>query len=363
MNISKLIRSALMAFAFGVAAAAASASAIYSTTEGLLTASTVNIPGAGAFNVTFRGKPGGLQAGGEFTIVDFRPLTVNDAAGLPASFRDFKLVLPAVAVVASDGKLAYFDVTLASRPGNANVFTVAAVEDTALGRGIPGPKGDSGPAGPPGPAGDSSSGPAGPAGPAGPQGPIGPQGPAGGPQGPAGPVGAQGPAGPQGAVGAVGPAGPQGQTGPQGPVGPTGPQGPIGASEVNYVTAWLGGGEFTIPPGVSESGLFDRSTVVGTAMRFQQNGVSFYTSGHYRVSFRVTLNAPSDEIEVFLNTGAGYTDTSRKAGELKNEFFGEYIGHFDANTWVRLKIGDGSAIFNQFKAQPQRTYMLVQKLD
>lgn len=224
MGCSNFGRAALLGFAIFSAASLASANSIYSTTEGLLSASTVNIPGAGAFTVTFRGKPGEkLKIGSELTIVDFRALTIKDAFGIPTSFASAKLVLPALAIVGTDGLLYYYDLTLTPNFGSASVFTVTDIADTLLGRSVTGPRGPAGPPGPAGPSGSSGGGGTGPA----------------------------GPAGLAGAPGATGPAGPSGATGPQGPVGATGATGPgvpnVWSSSVRTVALNMPAGKSRVP--------------------------------------------------------------------------------------------------------------------
>lgn len=169
--------------------------------------SAMNVPGAGAFESVLvrEGGAGALSVGTVLRLRSARPLEAKDPVSLPSGFQnsDQTLMIPALAVLAPDGSIGYFDVKLRLLPGGAALgFVVENIVDTAIGRSVAGPRGPQGPVGPPGADGTSTGrpGPAGPVGPTGPAGAVGPTGPAGiaggvGPAGPAGPAGAPGPAG------------------------------------------------------------------------------------------------------------------------------------------------------------------------
>lgn len=201
----------------------ASASASYSAKDGVLSAVALNIPGIGAVNavLTKIGQPGALKVDTTLQLASYRLVTANDPIALPSSFvaADKTVFVPALAVLGADGVVGYFDVMLRLDSNDASKFVVVSIADTAIGRAVPGPKGDTGPAGPAGPAGSGGGGSAGPAGPAGPAGATGPAGP-------------QGPAGTAGAAGSAGVQGPQGPAGPQGPIGATGAAGASGGSAI-----------------------------------------------------------------------------------------------------------------------------------
>lgn len=311
MKLQKIGRAALLAFAMGAAAASlASANSIYSTTDGLLSASTVNIPGAGAFNVTFRGKPGEkLQVGSELTIADFRALTVNDAPGLPASFANSRLVLPALAIVGADGMLLYYDLTLMPKAGSASVFTVTDIADTSVGRSIAGPRG---PAGPPGPAGASGS--------------------SGG-----GGVGPAGPAGPAGAAGLAGPTGATGPAGPTGATGPTGPTGPTGAFAATYTSLQLSN-PFVVSAGTNT--IVFPPTSIG--MTSDGTNTTITAAGHYRIaySFRMRMSIPVGTETHVARNGVPYTFASNGnlGGDPTTQLDGEMLRDFVVGDVISLQL-------------------------
>ncbi len=299
MNLAKLIRIGALVLAMATLAATATASSIYSTPEGLLSASAVNIPGAGAHFITFRStRPGeALRVGSELTITNFRPLTAEDKVGIPSSFSslDSKLVLPALAVVGANGSVQYYDVTLHARTGNAWLFDVTALADTAMGRAVPGPKGDPGP---PGPAGSSGSGGAGVAGPA-------------------------GPAGAAGAAGAVGPAGPAGATGPQRPgVAPAyssrqkGSAAPyaLGANIISYNNQW---------------GIFGvTSSPTATTIIF---------AGSYRVGFNFRLTTAA-QATGYISLNGVITGITEDSTALQTKYQSEGILDLNAGDILRVEV-------------------------
>lgn len=299
MNLAKLGRIGALAWAMttltalATLAGPAAASSMYSTTDGLLSASAVNIPGAGAYAMAFTStRPGqALQVGSQLTITSYRPLRAEDSnTGIPSSFSglDSRLVLPALAVVGANGSVQYYDVTLRPHDGNPSLFDVIALADTAMGRTVQGPKGDPGP---PGPAGSSGSGGAGAAGPAGPAGPTGPAGPAGG-------AGAAGPAGPAGTAGSP---------------GATGPQGPAGPGVAPAYSSRRKGSSAVYPMGVSiisYDELWGSSGVTSTA-----TATTITTTGSYRAGFSLRLTAAATaSAHLLVNAaGSGINETSATA--------------------------------------------------
>lgn len=333
-SFSRLYRSVIFAACMGTATLGASASAIYSTTDGMLSAPILNIPGAGAYAITFKTAAGErIRVGTQLTLANFRPLNAEDKLGLPSNFSgaDGTVSIPGLAVISSDGLIQYFDATLTALAGHVPmVFTVTSLADPSAGRGAQGPKGDrgdkgergaEGPRGPAGADGAGGSGPAGPQGPAGPAGatgPAGPQGPAGapgsagtgtpgptGPAGPQGPAGAMGPAGPAGPAGANGTAGAPGATGPAGPTGATGPAGPQGPAGTSLPKAFLSA--YVLGTTINGSGasiVFSNSEELASGVTFDGVAARINTTGIYRVTYHVNIANPSAQsmaIEPLLN--------------------------------------------------------------
>lgn len=361
--LSKIGRSVIFAACVGASSMGAQASAIYSTTDGLLSAPILNIPSAGAFAVTFKAASGErLRVGSQLTLTNFRPLNANDQLGTPSNFSgtDATVNIPGLAVINSEGLIQYFDATLTAATGSASAFTVTALADPSAGRGSVGPKGEKGergaegPRGPAGADGGGGSGPAGaqgPAGPAGATGPAGPQGQAGNPGtpgspgtpgaqgtvGPAGPTGPQGPAGatgltgsagaigPAGATGPAGGTGPTGATGPQGATGPTGPSG--GSIPVRILSAYnILGATYNLS-GAGDTLLSFPSVAPGSSGFNFSNGntVTILTTGLYRVTYNLHLNQQTTTVaieplkngSILLENGVSYTTQPKN---LSNNF-------------------------------------------
>lgn len=233
----------------------------------LLSVPVVNVPGEGSLQaqLTTNDNAAFLRVGMIFQLQ--QASSADGQVDVPANFRfsDRTVLLPALAVVALNGTVNYFDVVLRSMSStDFQTFIVASMVETTLGQPAAGAAGPTGDRGPQGPAG--APGAPGPQGIAGIAGAPGPQGIAG-VQGIPGSTGATGAPGPTGTAGAdgktllngaadpvpgVGKDGdfylntaantffgpkasglwPAGTTlvGPTGSVGPTGPQGPAGAT-------------------------------------------------------------------------------------------------------------------------------------
>lgn len=257
-TLSKFSRSLLLAAAISTISLTASASAMYSTTDGILSAPIVNLPGAGAFAVTLKtAQPGQkLVVGTSLTLTSARPLTGDDKPGVPGSFGgvDATLVLPGLALLESNGSVQYYDVTLVPAAG-ASSFTVTAIVDTSFGRATAGLKGEKGERGQTGAT------------------------------GPAGPAGAAGPTGPRGPAGADG-ASLGGPAGPQGPAGPAGPQGPAGTALQRVY-----GSFFALPGSVSATGDIPLTHTRGSqGISLDSTGkIAITTSGMYRIQHHFSL--------------------------------------------------------------------------
>lgn len=321
-SFSNFSRSIIFAACIGASTLGASASAIYSTSDGLLSAPILNIPNAGAYAVTFRGPPGErIRVGLHLTLTSFRPLTAGDKIGPPANFvgADATISIPGMAVVRADGQIQYFDATLTAIAGNASVFNISALADPSAGKGSPGVKGDTGPAGPAGPQGPAGADGGGGTGPAGPQGPAGPTGSTG-PQGPAGPTGAVGPAGPPGAAGTpgvqgtpgpAGPAGPPGATGGAGPAGATGatgatgPAGPIGASAPSAFFSGSSTTSILIPADNTLTKVNLPDVLSSEAITFANGVATIIDTGTYKIDYQLRLDAPVSAFVTAITTNGG----------------------------------------------------------
>lgn len=140
-------RTAVLAASLLGAVSAVHAAASYSTRDGLLSASAMNVPGAGAFEVVLSrdGGAGPLAVGTTLRLASARPLGANDPVSLPSGFQnsDQTLMVPALAVAAPDGSVGYFDVKLrVVASGAALGFVVSSMADTAIGRTVAGPARD-----------------------------------------------------------------------------------------------------------------------------------------------------------------------------------------------------------------------------
>ncbi|EJE54796.1 hypothetical protein PMI14_00288 [Acidovorax sp. CF316] len=352
----KLSRQTVLALALGACASLASASAVYSISEGLLSAPIINIPGAGAYAVAFKtALPGErLRVGTRLTITTARPLTGEDRPSIPGSFKgsDSSLMLPALALLETDGTVHYYDATLVAVPGSASVFTVTTLVDTAFGRPVPGPKGDTGAAGADGSGGGGGAGPAGPAGPQGVAGPAGPAGAAGG-VGPAGPAGAVGPAGAAGAVGGAGPAGAAGAAGgvgPAGPAGAAGGTGPAGPAGVAGATGPAGPG---VAPayGSYANGTAISITTINNLLSMSQTsassgivsgggGTTFTVSsaGKYRIKYDVKVNSSFAGVQTYITVNGTREQSSRDGSDQSGaRMFGEVIAPLQAGDAISVE--------------------------
>lgn len=139
---------------------AVQAAASYSSRDGLLSTSAMNVPGVGAFEIVLirEGGAGGLTLGSVLRLRSAWPLEAKESVTLPSVFQnsDQTLLVPALAVVAPDGSVRYFDLKLRLLQGGAPLGVVVdSILDTAIGRTVAGPRGPRGPAGPAGADGSS----------------------------------------------------------------------------------------------------------------------------------------------------------------------------------------------------------------
>ncbi|HLI32776.1 MAG TPA: hypothetical protein VKU89_08575 [Solirubrobacteraceae bacterium] len=161
--------------------------------------------------------------------------------------------------------------------------------------GAPGGPGAQGPVGVTGETGargaEGAAGVTGATGAAGPPGAHGPASAVAGATGATGGAGATGPSGPTGATGETGPAGvgATGLTGPTGPTGPTGVTGEHGATGATGTLFPSGGGEATLAPGETETGVWQA---------FSASEVSAGGNAVAVISFSVPLSAPLDSEHV-----------------------------------------------------------------
>lgn len=288
----KVFRAAVLAASLLGLVSAVNASANYSTQTGLLAASVMNVPGEGAFEVVLSrdGGPGPLAVGTTLRLSSARPLDATDPVSLPSGFQssDQTVMVPALAVLAPNGSVGYFDVKL--RFIAAVGFVVSSIDDTAIGRMVAGPQG-----------------PQGAQGVAGPQGLVGPRG-ATGPAGADGAsVGVPGPAGPAGAAGAVGPAGPTGATGPAGPAG-----GSLGFA--NFFALMPPDNAATVAPGTDVSFPQDGPTSGGTVSRTGPATFNLSAIGIYSVQFQVSVTEAGQFILTLNGADLAYTVVGRATG-------------------------------------------------
>ncbi len=281
--------------------AAANAASTYSTRDGLLSTSAMNVPGAGAFDAVLARDGGGgqLTVGTVLRLKSARPLEGKDPVTLPSGFQnsDQTLMVPALAVTLNDGMVAYFDVKLRLLAGGSPLgFVVDSIADTAIGRSVAGPRGPQGPAGPAGADGSS-----------------------GGTPGPVGPAGVAGPVGPAGPTGATGPTGPTGTTGPTGPTGATGSTGAAGAPGgslgfANFFALMPPDNAATVAPGTDVSFPQDGPNSGTTISRIGPSNFKLAAVGTYSVQFQVSVSEAGQLILTLDTNDLAYTVVGRATG-------------------------------------------------